>query len=161
MKSQTFNLISDQVKANCIQYVHNLPADGKLKVTIAGIGSKTDRQRALDWLWDHEIFESGIGHADPDVETVHARSKWMFARPILMRDDELFRGIFDYFLRNYGMSKEKGSAYRLEFANDYISTQKMSIGQVSEYMKAKQMYWLMEGVELTNPDVFGYEFKGV
>jgi hypothetical protein len=157
MKSQTFNLISDEVKANCIQYVHNLPADGKLKVVISGIGSKTDRQRALDWKWDHEIFESGIGHADPDIETVHARSKWMFARPILMRDDELFRGIFQYFMENYGSMKES----RIEFANDYISTQKMSVSQVSEYMKAKQMYWLMEGVELTNPDVFCYKFEGV
>lgn len=155
MKAQTFNLISHEVKANCIHFIHQLQADGKLKVSISGIGTKSDRQRALDWRWDDEILKSGIGHDDSTTEMVHARNKWLFARPILLRDDELFRSIFQHFVKTYGNDSESC----IRFAKDWISTEKMTVSQVSEYMTNKQRYWLQAGVELTNPDDYGIEFK--
>ena len=98
MKQEQFNLINHTVKANRIERIMGIDADGKVSVTIANIGSKSKRQQGLDWKWDAEIFNSGVGWVDEDVVKTHARAKWMFARPILLRDDELFPIIYNHFM---------------------------------------------------------------
>ena len=155
MKSETFNLINHEVKKALISRIISLDVDGKLKVTISNIGSKSSRQQGLDWKWDGEIFSSGIGWVDDTVEKTHARGKWMFARPILLRDDALFQGIYNYFMTIHSKDEKKS----LEFAMDYISTQKMSVSQVSEYMTNKQLFWTEKGVNLTDPSLYGMNFK--
>ena len=155
MKAEIFNIINHEVRKNVINRIMDIDADAKIKVTISNIGSKSSRQQGLDWKWDGEIFRSGIGWHDEAVEETHARSKWMFARPILLRDSELFQSIHDHFMALYGKDANKC----IEFASDYISTQTMSVSQAAEYMTNKQMYWINKGVNLTDPKLYGLDYK--
>lgn len=155
MKAETFNLINYEVRKNAINRIMDIDADGKIKVTISNVGSKSSRQQGLDWKWDGEIFKSGIGWVDETVEETHARSKWMFARPIQLRDNELFQGIYGHFMKVHGNDPKKC----LEFAKDYISTQTMSVNQAAEYMTNKQRFWIEKGVQLTEPSLYGLDYK--
>ena len=155
MKAETFNLINHEVKKNLMIRIMDLDSDGKIKVTISNIGSKSSLQRGLDWMWDSEIFKSGKGWADDDVGMTHARGKWLFARPILLRDDYIFSSIYEHFMALYGHNPSA----LIEFARDYISTERMDVSQVAEYMQNKQKYWLDKGVSLTNPDDYGIKYE--
>ena len=150
MKAKQFILINDQVKNYLISQINEIKLDGKTQVKIMNTGTKTQRQQGLDWQHNKDIMDSGVGYGDADLETVHARNKWLFARPILIRDDEVFRNIYNYFMAAYGHDQEKC----LDFAKNFIRTQNMSIDQVSEYMKDKQRYWVGKGVNLTDPEQF-------
>lgn len=156
MHQQTFNLISHEVKANCIHYIHSLETNGKLKVTVSDIGTKSDRQHRLDWKWSTEIHNSGIGWDDDTIEKTHARSKWMFALPImLMEFEEPFQSIHEFFMNKFGHDKNKC----IEYAINHLNTKKFSVRQAAEYMGNKERYWLQKGVSLTNPDLYGLKFK--
>ena len=155
MKAKNFILINEQVRDNLIAEIMAVELNGKTQGAISNTGTKSSRQQGLDWAWDKDIMDSGIGWGDTELETVHARNKWLFARPILMRDDEIFRNIHNYFMVAYGYDKEKC----LEFAKGHIRTQSMSVDQVSEYMRQKQMYWIGKGVNLTDPDQFKLKIR--
>ena len=151
MKAEVYNLVNYDIKKNLISRIMDLECDGKISVTIANIGSKSKRQQSLDWRWDGEIFKSGIGWGDKTIDLVHARSKWFFAKPILLRDDDIFPGIYTHFMDTYGHDEEKC----IQFAKNYISTQNMSVSQVAEYLTNKQLYWTDRGVNLTDPSLQG------
>lgn len=155
MKAEPFFIINNEVKKNVISRIMDIEPEDKLKVTVSGAGSKTSRQQALDWKWDFEIFKSGIGWHDDTVTMTHARSKWLFARHILLRESELFKAIHDHFMTIHGKDHKKC----LEFAEHYISTQSMSVSQVSEYMSDKQRFWTEKGVNLTCPDDYGLVYQ--
>lgn len=154
MKAENFILINKEVRAAAITRLLEFPLDGKTQVVFSGLGTKTARQRKLDYKWDSEILKSGIGWGDKTIDQVHARGKWLFARPILLMDDEIFVAIYDHFMAHYGKDKEKC----LKFAQDYISTERLSTAQAAEYMSNKQNYWTSKGVILTDPSLQGLDF---
>jgi hypothetical protein len=155
MKTEQFFLVDQNVKKEVINKIIDLECDGKYKISISSAGSKTAKQRALDYLWDSEIFKSGVGWHDESVITTHARSKWLFARPIWLRDDfEVFPIIYNHFMSKYRHDKKKC----LIFAQDYISTERFTKEQAWEYMNNKQNFWLEKGVNLTNPNDYGLDF---
>ena len=151
MMSETYNLVNYDIKKNLMSRIMDLECNGKISVTIANIGSKSKRQQSLDYKWDGEILKSGVGWGDKTIELVHARNKWLFARPILLRDDDIFPAIHDHFMAHYGHNEEKC----IQFAKNYISTQNMSVSQVSEYLTNKQLYWTEKGINLTDPSLQG------
>lgn len=119
--------------------------------------SPTARQRRLQWLWCGEIAVSGLGQ-DDDKDSVHIRAKWMFARPILLRDDEVFQVIYETFMKTV-----KGSAAYAEycriFTDQYISTEKLTKRQRAEYLTEFQRYWIGKGVNLTDPSLQGVDLS--
>ncbi len=154
MRAEPYFLINKDIKKSVINRIMDLECDGEIKVIISSAGTKTDRQRNLDWKWNSEIFKSGIGWHDKTVEETHARSKWMFAKNIWLRDDDVFPIIYEHFMSKFGSDKEKC----LKFAMDYMHTEKFSKYQACEYMKNKESYWIDKGVNLTDPKTYGLEF---
>ena len=76
MKAEHFILISEQVRANAILRINELPMEGKIKVTISDSGGKTARQRGLQFMWYTEVSEAGIGGRHEDTkEGVHLAKK--------------------------------------------------------------------------------------
>jgi len=154
MKAEKYFLVNHEVKKNLISRIMDIPENSEFKVTISDAGTKTEKQRNLDYKWDSEIFKSGIGWGDKTVIDVHARSKWLFARPIWLRDCYIFQIIYNSFMNKFKHDKEKC----LEFAKDFISTEKFSKDQAWEYMNDKQNFWITKGVNLTDPKDYGLEF---
>ena len=155
MKAEKYFLINEQARKQLATKIYSINLGEGFKVTISKSGSKSDRQRGLDYQWDTDIFNSGLGWGDKTIIDVHARNKWLFARPILLRDDDIFPLIYKQFMGNYGKDAEKCQI----FARDYISTEKFSTNQASEYMNNKQTYWIEKGVNLTDPSLYGLDFR--
>ena len=150
MKQEQYILINQTVKQNLFNRINEMELNGKVQVKIMNTGTKSQRQQGWDFSMDADIIKSGLGYGDTDTNTTHARNKWLFAKPILLRDDEVFRNIYNYFMAAYGHDKEKC----LIFARDHISTQSMSVDQVTEYLNNKFNYWVEKGVNLTDPETF-------
>ena len=155
MKSILLN--SERDKKYCQTYISKQPADGSKIVTIKDASaSLSDRQMRTRWMWATEVAKSGIGSDDikKDVDT---RAKWMFARPILLRDDEVFPVVYQGFLNTIEGSVNY-SRYCRDFARDYISISKMfNKYQTAEYLTEFQRYWLDKGVDLTDPALQGVD----
>ena len=150
MRAEQFNLINHEVRKNLINRILDIDCNGKIKVTISNVGSKSQKQRGLQWKWYSELAESGIGSADTK-ERAHLESKYRLAIPILLRDDELFVGIYEHFTAHYLDNKEM----MMQFVDDYVHTERFNTSQMAEYLTDFERYWLDKGVNLTNPDLYG------
>ncbi len=153
---KTIILNSDQQKRYIISLIEGTKLDGSYIVEYKkNQKDSTSKQRRLQWLWNSEIALAGIG-SDDNKEDVHIRSKWMFARPILLRDCEIFGAVFNGFkfvIKDYDQELKKKCMK--EFTRDYISTEQMNIKQRAEYLTEIQKYWTMKGVNLTDPAIQG------
>ena len=150
---------SDQQKTYAKSLIDQMPIDGSCTV----ITKKTDvsptaRQRRLRWKWCGEIASSGLGSSDTK-DGVDLYCKYKFARPILLRDSEVFGAIFAGFelaIKDYD-PEEKKECYR-QFTRDYISVEHlMNKAQEAEYLKDIQDFWTRLGVELTDPSLYGLD----
>jgi len=137
-----------------------MPTDGSKTIIIKNTDmSATSKQRRLQWLWSTEISQSGLGQ-DNTKEDVHIRAKLMFAHPILMRDDEVYPLLYNAFKETVKTS-ENYAFYIKDFANQYISTERLTRHQRAEYLRDIQSYWTEKGVLLTDPSLQGLdEFLG-
>ena len=154
MKAENFILVSHEVKKNLINRIMDIECDSKTKVTISNAGSKSQKQRGLQWRWYSEVAEAGIGSADTK-ERVHLESKYRWAIPILLRDDEIFVGIYEHFTAHYLDNKDM----MMQFVDDYVHTERFNVSQMVEYLTDFERYWLEKGVNLTNPDLYGIILK--
>jgi len=145
--SITFILINETVKNNAREHLESLQANGKAKVTFSASGKKQDAQRGLQWMWNKEIEDSGIGSHDTAKE-VHLFCKTQFAAPILFRDNEHIRGLWELWYEKY-----KNDADRLLWFHEHvISTEDLNVSQMAEYLTDMQRYYIPQGVQLTNPN---------
>ena len=147
-------------KTYCKTLIDEMPDDGSITITVKKTdNSATAAQRKLQWLWNTEISQSGLGQ-DDTKESVHTRAKLMFAHPILMRDDEVYPLLYNAFKRAVE-TKENYAYYIKDFANQYISTERLTRHQRAEYLRDIQSYWTEKGVLLTDPSLQGLdEFLG-
>ena len=106
-------------------------------------------------MWYDEVSRSGLGQ-DDTKEAVHVRAKMMFAHPILMRDDDVYPLLYSTFKKAVETSTVY-AAYIKEFASQYISTERLTRKQRSEYLSEFQRYWIGKGVELTDPATQGLD----
>lgn len=151
MKAEIFNLISDKVKADLINRIVLLPCDGKVKVVISDAGTKSAKQRALNWLWNTEVAKAGIGGKHESTKDgVHLVSKWRFGLPILLRDDEFFSEIYTAWVQNHG---DDPDAMKW-FIHNHIHTEKFTIPQTAEFLTDYWDYYIPI-VNLTDPDDMG------
>ena len=148
MKAQHYILISEQVRENAIDYIRELPADGKLKITISDAKDKSVRQRGLQWKWYTEVSEAGIGGRHEDTkEGVHLVSKWRWAMPILIRDDDFFAELFMAWQEKH---KNDEDAMRW-FVDTQVHTESFNTSQMAEYLTEFQRYY-GQYVALTDPN---------
>lgn len=153
MKAETFNIINHEIRDNAIKFLMDMPVDGKHKVTFSNIGTKSDRQRGLNWRWNNEIAKSGIGQFD-DANDVHREGKLNFAIPILLEEDDLFPHIlkrFEELVPGDPIYCGEFNPQWIKFLDRYVKTEDMTTSQVADYMTSFQYYWLMAGVNLTEP----------
>ncbi len=158
MKSITINNIND-IKF-CQGQILELPHDGSFTIEIKKTNkSSSGKQRRLNWMWCSEIAKSGIGSRDTK-EDVYIESKWQFARPILLREDEIFGVLYNHFIEV--ASEFEGYPEKCkQFADQYISIEKMSMANRSEYMRDFQSFWSRKGVALTDPDLLGLDLSNI
>ena len=149
---------SDQARRSAISLVEGLPMDGTMEVVVKKADkSATAKQRRLSWQWYKEVAESGKGQHDTK-EAVHAAAKWQFARPILLKEDEVFGIIYSQFMDFVKGTPGYSECCRV-FASEYISTERMTKRQRAEMMTDFQRYWTREGVALTDPDSMGLDLE--
>lgn len=138
--------------------IDEAPADGSVTVEIKKTAmDSTAKQRRLQWLWYTEVANSGLGQ-DDDKAAVHIRAKWQFARPIWLRDDEVFGIIYNEFIKTITGSVTYSEFCR-DFAKRWISTESMARKQRAEYLTEFQRYWIGKGVELTDPSLQGVDLS--
>jgi len=154
MKSIT--ITSEQNKVYCQSLIHELPDDGSHTIEIKKTKKdSTSKQRRLQWLWNTEVSQSGLG-ADDNKMDVHIRAKYMFAMPILMEDDDIFPIIFVKFQESVEFAPNRSELYKT-FCSEYISTERMTKEQRARYLTDFQKYWTGKGVNLTDPALQGLD----
>ena len=155
---KTIIIDSDQRKTYCQTLIKEMKADGSETV----IFKKTDKssnaaQRRLQWMWNTEVADSGLGR-DDDKNDVHIRAKWMFCRPILLRDDDVYPIIHKAFIKAVESSETRSEQIKA-FTERYISTEQLTMKQRAEYLTDFQRYWIGQGVNLTDPSLIGLDLN--
>jgi hypothetical protein len=155
---KTFIIENEQRRTFVQNLIAEMPTDGSMTVVTKQTDkSATAAQRRLQWMWNGEVSTSGLGR-DDTKEAVHVTAKWMFARPILLRDDEVFGAVYAGFQTVVEQIEEGTRAeFWRDFTKDFISTEKMTRNQRAEYLTEFQRYWTGKGVELTDPALQGLD----
>jgi len=160
---KTIIIKNDQAKIYTCNLVEELPADGTMTVQIKKTDkSSTGRQQRLRFLWFSEVAASGLGKSDTK-QGVELDAKWIFARPIWIRDDEDFGKIYNFFMKTIDEYRftdpDLHAASCKKFTANWISIQRMSRWQHAEFLTDFQRYWQDKGVELTLPEMQGVDLK--
>lgn len=151
MKAENFIINSDQVKENLMSRIFSIPTDGKTKVTIGPSGSKSAKQRGLQWKWFTEVSEAGIGGKHEDTkEGVALLAKWRWAIPILIRDDLFFADLFAVYREKWN-NDEARMRY---FIDVYVHTEQFNTSQMAEFLTEFQRHY-SQSVNLTEPQEKG------
>jgi hypothetical protein len=155
---KSFILENEQRRTFVSNLILEQPVDGSVTVEIKKTDvSSTARQRRLQWRWNTEVSQSGLGR-DETKEGVHTTAKWLFARPILLRDSEVFGAIFEGFSHMIqDISDQDRGEYWRQFTEYYISTEQMTRRQRAEYLREFEMYWRGKGVDLSIPSMQGLD----
>ena len=61
MKAKNYYLVSQKVVNEVAEKLLEIPLDGKTKVTFSDAGSKSAKQRGLQWQWYTDKARSGKG----------------------------------------------------------------------------------------------------
>jgi hypothetical protein len=153
MKAKTFSLASLNSKKAAKDYLEEVIPNGKIKVTFSNAGTKSAKQRGLQWLWYEDKAKSGKGGRLGDTkENCHLEAKYRFAVPILLRDDENFAGLYLVYCNKY----EGDQVRMLYFIDQHVSTEKFSVSQMAEFLTEFKNCCIQDGIELREP-----EFKGL
>ena len=154
MKHEQFILVNDNVLNNAIMRIKEIPCDGKTKIVIANAGTKSDKQRGLQWKWYTEVSEAGIGGKHEDTKDgVHLICKYHWAIPILIRDDMTFGELHHIWKQLYGTDAERMQW----FTENQVSTEAFSTSQMAEYLTDFQKHY-GPLVNLTDPAQMGVIF---
>ena len=149
-------LSNKQQQAYCQTWIKEAVLDGSKTVVLKSTDkSSTSKQRRLNWLWCDQVSKSGLGSND-DKNNVYIGAKWRFARPILLRDDDIYATIDTYFLDTVKNAENRSELIK-QFANQYISVENMTRKQRAEYLTEFQKYWVVRGVNLTDPAMIGVD----
>lgn len=152
MKAENYYITDHKVVDRVVQRVLDIKPEDKLKVTISNEGTKSAKQRGLQWIWYEDISKAGIGGKHEDCKSgVHLVCKFRYAVPIMQREDEFFAALYRGWL-----SKHKGDETAiLWFVDNHVSTEDFTVSQMAEYLTDMQRYYLSKGVNLTAPQFRG------
>jgi hypothetical protein len=150
MKQEVFYITSPEKQAEAVTAVVKLSLDDKVKVTISSAKDKSVRQRGLQWKWYTEVSQAGIGGKHEDTkEGVHSLSKWAWALPIFIRDDDFFSELWTAWTVSHKDNKE---AMRW-FIDTQVHTEKFNTAQMGEFLDDFQKHYSPH-VALTDPKEF-------
>lgn len=148
MKTEHFTIYSDQDKNELIQKIQAIEIDGKTKVSISPSGSKSAKQRGLQWKWNSEVAKAGIGGKHEDTaEGVALVAKWKWAVPILIRDDDFFADLFTIYRNKWNNDPDR----MRYFVDVYVHTEQFNTSQMAEFLTEFQNHY-SQFVKLTDPD---------
>lgn len=149
-----FYIRSPEVRKKALEAVSQIRGDDDMDVIIKPhVKDKSVAQRGLQWQWYKDVCRSGLGDTD-DEQLLHLRSKYQFAVPIMLRIDETFAAIWPELFERFKSDKEK----LMYVVDQFVSTERKDF-PISEYLENFQRWWLDKGVELTNPDDRGIEWR--
>jgi len=145
---------SERNKSIALTAVAAIATDGKLAVKIIGSGSKSTRQRGLQWRLYTEIAALGIGGEHGDTKDgVHLTCKYKFAKPILTRDSGYFRYMWSGLTAvSASLPPEKHKEYFHYLVDEHISTEKFTTSQMAEYLTDIYQYYAGKGIYLEHPE---------
>lgn len=155
---KTIIITNEQQKKYAQNLIAEMPVDSSMTVITKKTSmDSTAKQRRLQWMWYTEVAAAGLGRNDTK-EGVHTTAKWVFARPILLRDDKTFGAVYAGFeiVVNSEENRSRADMWR-EFTQYFISTESLSRRQRAEYLTEFQRYWTGKGVELTRPEDQGLD----
>ena len=151
MKAETYYMTSLQVIGNCVARIAKIMPEEKLQVTVSNIGTKSSRQRGLQWMGYDDVVLAGIGDRYCDTkENVHLVAKYRFAIPILVRDDTFFSDLYTMWCNKYEYAEDKEKRM-MYFVDHYVSTEKLSVSQMAEFLTQFRNDCLKKGIALRDP----------
>jgi len=152
MKAESFYMINESVYQNLVDRLCKVELDGKTKITISNAGSKSTKQRGLQWRWYTDIVNSGIGdELESTPQGVDLKCKWMFALLIFARDDSFFSDLLTEYKKKY-----YGDNDRMKwFIESQVHTERFNTSQMAEYLDFIEKYYIDKGVNLTDPREYG------
>lgn len=147
-------LVDEKARKVAMGQLMDLPADGSMKVMFSGAKDKSARQRGLQWLWYSDVVKSGIGGSNEESEErLHLASKYRWALPILVRDDDFFAELW----LSYFEANEHDPKKMEYFVDRHVSTEALNQAQMAEYLTNFQNHYAHKlGVNLTDPDDRGW-----
>ena len=155
MKAKVFYLVSLEALSNAVAFITKTIPDGSIKVTVSDAGSKSGKQRGLQWMGYDDVVLSGIGDKYCDTkENVHLVAKYRFAIPIFVRDDSLFADLYMMWCNKYENSEDKEKRM-LYFVDQCVSTEKFNISQMAEFLTEFRNDCLSKGISLREPEFQG------
>lgn len=156
MRARNYYLTSLEVLSNVVVHLHGIILDGKVKVTFSAAGSKSAKQRGLQWMGYEDKAKSGIGGRLSDTsENVHLVAKYRFAIPIFSRDDDYFADMYSgYRKRIKGKADEEAKMWY--FVDKHVSTEDFTVSQMAEFLTHFRNDCTAKGITLREP-----EFKGL
>lgn len=136
-----------------VERLNGFEPNGARKLVITDTRTKSERQRGLNWMWNREVSLSGVGGRHEDTtEGVHLVAKHRFALPILLasqdEDDRMFQALYKLVLDKHGDNPE----FMMFFYDHHISTEKMKVHQMAEFLTDYERFYRGKGVNLTVPD---------
>jgi hypothetical protein len=153
MKSKTFSLASLNSMKAAKAFLEGIIPNGKIKVTFSDAGTKSAKQRGLQFMGYDDVVASGRGGKFDDTkENCHLAAKYRFAVPILLRDDSFFADLYKAWCNKYEHSEE----HMLYFVDKHVSTEKFNVSQMAEFLTEFRNDCIRKGIELREP-----EFKGL
>ena len=155
MRAETYYLTSLKVIDNCMTRISKIMPEEKLQVTISNIGTKSARQRGLQWMGYDDVVMSGIGDRHCDTkENVHLAAKYRFAIPIFIRDDPFFSDLYAMWCNKYEYAEDKEQRI-LHFVDKYVSTEKFNVSQMAEFLTEFRNDCMKKGIQLRDPEFDG------
>ena len=148
MKQETFVLFNADIRYNLINHITDLPLDGKIQVIVRQTGTKSARQRGYQWIVYKAIVDAGIGgEHEADTETLDLASKFRWALPILIRDDDFFAEAYLLYSQKYRADPERMKWWIAQ----NVHTEKLSVNQMVEYLNSVIHYYVSHGVAIPEP----------
>jgi hypothetical protein len=157
MKAVTFYLTSLESISKASLFLLGCIPNGKVKVVFSDAGTKSAKQRGLQWRGYEDEAKSGIGGRLSDTEeNCHLKAKYRFAIPIFLRDDTKFAALYIAFCSKY----EDNEEMMLYFTDKHVSTEKFNTSQMAEYLTNYRNDCIRKGINLREPEFEGLlDFK--
>lgn len=141
------------IKQSALQRLSSLETDGKVTCIFAPTASKSGRQRGLQHLWYRDVETSGLGGKhEASTLAIDRHAKFRWALPILIVGDGNFAEMYlDYFAKH-----SDNSVKMTWFVDQHVHTENLKVNQMSDFLTSFRDYYIDIGVNLTNPDDFGW-----
>ncbi len=153
MKAQVYALVNSQVKKNVMNDIMDRPEDGTVQVTIAGIATKSSRQRGLQHIWYDDVVKLGLGgEHESSEELLDLACKYKWCLPLKIQSDGNFAEVYLGYCKKYKSNPEK----MLWFVSAFVHTEQLSTNEMASFLTSFRNHYDEMGVNLTDPDEKGW-----